>query len=314
MYTKFFNGYNCYSAAIGEYANQKNIKEIDKIILSQRTFMFNKDCFWNNDWFAGSTLTPVDSYLEKDLEDFCNVKITEYSSTAADNIEKTKNCLEKNKLQIVLVDFYCLESVNWEVLKRFNILPEHDPHFIIVTGMDSDSLKIIDPYYNYQGEISIEKFQIARESDTRQGKLHFKSYEPYLTDLKYVDLKKIVKFRFERFLYEKMYYKVEEMGVEFDKRRLIEGKNQNREWALSGYNCLRSTMDQHANINKLARMYDINIPLGSIELENQWGLIRKKLLEFYNYRLDDLEEISYLVLKTAVMEKKYAKKVLDSSL
>jgi hypothetical protein len=314
MYVNSFHGYNCYSAVLGEYANRKNINEIDKVILSQLTFVFDKDSFWNDNWFAGSTLMPVDRYLEQDLKNFADVTVREHCSNEAQAIERTRKCLEKYKLEIVLVDFYYLESVNWKSLKRYNIVPEHDPHFIIVTDMDKESVSIIDPYYNYQGVITADIFQRARGAQTRQGSVDFKSYDPYTDNVKTVDIGKLLKFRCERFLKDRMYYQIEEMGMEIDKKRLIEGKNQDRHWALNGYNCLRSAVHQHSNLNKLAEMYDINMPSGLGELENQWALIRKKLFAFHNYRFDRLEEISYLVFKTARMEKNYAIELVNSSL
>ena len=34
-----------------------------------------------------------------------------------------------------------------------------------------------------------------------------------------------------------------------------------------------------------------------------WGQLRKKLIEYYNHRLDDLEEISYATFKIGQIEK-----------
>ncbi len=213
-----------------------------------------------------------------------------------------------------MVDFYYMDSVNWKSLSGFNIFPEHDPHFIIVTGVSEESVIIIDPYYNYQGTISIEKFQMARRAKTRQGNVDFRSYELHSENLKTVDVIEILKFSFERFLKERMYYQIEEMAGEIDKKRLIEGKRQNRHWALNGYNCLRSAVHQHSNINELAKKNNIYMISGFDELENRWALIRKKLFSFYTNRFDALEDISYMIFKTAKLEKEYAKVFLDSSL
>ncbi|MCW6109113.1 hypothetical protein [Clostridium sporogenes] len=314
MNNNFFHGYNCFSAALGEYAKQKNKEEINKIILSQLTFMFSKELFWANSWFGGSTLLPVDNFIKQDLERFANITITEDSSTDGQAIEQTKKSIEKNGFQIILVDFYYIKSVNWDILKRYNILPEHDAHFIIITSIDERQAGIIDPYYNYQGTISIDDLNIARGSKTRQGVVNYNSYEINLDNVKSFDLREVIKFRFERFLNEKMYYLVEQVGVEIDRKRLIEGKNQNRIWSLSGYNCLRSSLDQYSNLKKIKEMYEINMPDGLNELENQWALIRKKLIEFYHHRLNELEEVSYLLLKTAQLEKSYANKVLNTVL
>lgn len=313
MYVNSFQGYNCYSTALGEYANRKDIKEIDKIIHSQLTFVFDKNMFWNDNWFAGSTLTPVDRYLEQDLKKFADVIVEEHCSNEEQAMVETRIQLEKHGMQIVLVDFYYLESVNWKSLKSFNIFPEHDPHFIIVTDVDNESVNIIDPYYNYQGTISTEQFLTARMAQTRQGSVDFKSYEPHIENLKTVDIRKMLNVRFERFMQERMYYQIEEMVAEIDKKRLIEGKNQDRHWALNGYNCLRSAVHQHYNINELVTKYSINMPSGFAELENQWALIRKKLFSFYTNRFDKLEEISYLIFKTARMEKKCVQAFLDYS-
>ncbi len=90
MYINSFHGYNCYSSVLGEYAKRRNIKEIDKVIKSELTFVFDRDLFWNDEWFAGSTLMPVDRYLEQDLKNFANVIVEEHYSNDAEDIDKIK--------------------------------------------------------------------------------------------------------------------------------------------------------------------------------------------------------------------------------
>ena len=65
-------------------------------------------------------------------------------------------------------------------------------------------------------------------------------------------------------------------------------------------------MDQHANLNKFLNDYHFELIERFEVLENMWGQLRKKLIEYYNHRLDDLEEISYATFKIGQMEKEMA--------
>ena len=67
MYKELFNGYNCLSAALGEYSIRKKYNYITDVINSQLTFIFDEKPFWDDEWFAGSTLEPLDKYLLNDL-------------------------------------------------------------------------------------------------------------------------------------------------------------------------------------------------------------------------------------------------------
>lgn len=75
-----------------------------------------------------------------------------------------------------------------------------------------------------------------------------------------------------------MFEDIFKMGEEIDKRRLIYGPNQDRKWAISAYNCLRSSMDQHANLNKFLNDYHFELIERFEVLENMWGQLRKNSL------------------------------------
>lgn len=102
MYKELFNGYNCLSAAIGEYCGCKQILQVQELINSQYTFLFDEDLFWKNEWFAGSTLEPVDKFLISDLEQFGLGQITEKIMT----VDEEKLYLRQEPLLVVLVDFF----------------------------------------------------------------------------------------------------------------------------------------------------------------------------------------------------------------
>lgn len=301
MYRELFNGYNCLSAALGEYSLRKGIDNVLEVINSQMTFLFDKDLFWKGEWFAGSTLKPVDSYLIYDLKKYLCGYIYEKRMSLEEEVEY----LKENDLLIVLVDFYYMDSVNWKLLKRFNIIPEHDPHFILTQNIDTlnQKVNIIDPYYNYIGEMDLEKYKQARSGITRQGEVDQKVYLFTFDVNEKLDIKTLFFDRMKRYYDEKMFENIFTMGEEIDRRRLIYGINQDRKWAINAYNCLRSAMDQHERLNFYADCHKIEISKKFIELENLWGELRKKFIEYYNYRLDDLEEISYLTFKIGQIEK-----------
>lgn len=174
MYKELFNGYNCLSAALGEYSIRKKYNYITDVINSQLTFIFDEKPFWDDEWFAGSTLEPLDKYLLNDLIKYQCGNLYQEKMTLDREIEY----LKKNDLLIVLVDFYYMKSVDWKLLKRFNILPEHDPHFILVESIDTfnNRVSIIDPYYNYVGKMELDRYVLARSGDTRQGKVENIAY------------------------------------------------------------------------------------------------------------------------------------------
>jgi hypothetical protein len=314
MYRNTFTGYNCFSSAVGEYARIKGCLDITDILQSQWIFSFDKELFWKNCWYAGASLLPVDHLLKQDLMEYANVSIKEYTSTKAQALIESKEAIKRNKAQIILVDFYYLDSVNWEAMRRFQVYPQHDSHFIILTKINEDTADFIDPYYNYKGSISLVKLNEARNHQTKQGNIVYHSYDMVLSEARNDRLLELIKYRFERFLKEKMYYQMEEFAIEVDKKRLIEGKNQNRNWALDGYNSLRSIVEQRSNLSCIQEKHSILLPPGLELLENRWSYIRKKLFEFYNNGPFHLEEISYEIFETSLLEKKYAKEVVNSIL
>jgi hypothetical protein len=302
MYKELFNGYNCLSAALGEYSIRKKYNYITDVINSQLTFIFDEKPFWDDEWFAGSTLEPLDKYLLNDLIKYQCGNLYQEKMTLDREIEY----LKKNDLLIVLVDFYYMKSVDWKLLKRFNILPEHDPHFILVESIDTfnNRVSIIDPYYNYVGKMELDRYVLARSGDTRQGKVENIAYlVSFPAKSNCYDIKSLFYDRIQRYFEEKMFEGIFKMGEEIDKRRLIYGPDQDRKWAINAYNCLRSSMDQHTNLNKFAKNYHIELTEEFEALENMWGQLRKKLIEYYNHRLDDLEEISYATFKIGQIEK-----------
>lgn len=309
MYKELFNGYNCLSAAIGEYCGRKQIAQVQELINSQYTFLFDEDLFWKNEWFAGSTLEPVDKFLVSDLEQFGLGHITEKIIT----IDDEKLYILQEQLLVVLVDFFYMDSVDWKMMKRFNIYPEHDPHFIIVSSINQNlgTVHVIDPYYNFEGDMLLDTYRKARTGNTRQGEIKGRAYIFEQQNQTDIDMEYMFLYRLKRFNENRMFDSIFKMGEAFDKRRLIYGINQDRKWAIDAYNCLRSALDQHENIKEFIKRHDIEFYKQFSELANDWGNMRKKLIEYYNYRLHDLEEISYLVHKLAQKEKYLVTEILS---
>lgn len=308
MFVNTFQGYNCYSSAVGEYAKEKKIPEIENVILSQWTFFFDKEQFFKNQWYTGAADGPVDVVLNEDLENFSNIRILEHLSWEDEAINESKVFLKKQGYQIVLLDFYYLNSFNWNSLKRFNVTREHDPHFVVLTEISNGQAHVTDPFYHHKEIMPVEDFMKARSSLTKQGKIRFNSYEIVCGDIRRVNIKELLYYRFSRYLKEKMYQKIEEFAVTV--------KNQpdetDRKWSFTGYNCLNSIIYQHQNLMKIYKLYDFNLPLGLDDLENTWALIRKKLFEYYNRGNSSVEEISNSILNAAALEKNFAEGVVKS--
>lgn len=311
MHMKTFIGYNCFSSAVGQYASMQGNKSLLDIIGSQWTFFYSEDLFWKNCWYAGASIYPVDILLIRDLHDFAELSIREEIQSKEEAFINSKMKLKEKNAQIILVDFFYLNSVNWDYMKRFHIFPQHDSHFIILTEIRDDKAIFIDPYYSYKGEISLSELDMARNHETVQGMISYQSYEIGNTNERKIELNDLIRFRFNRFLKEKMYLAMEEFAIGVEKKRLIEGKEQDRQWAIIGYNCLRSIVEQRYNLRLLSKFRQIELPQGILNLENKWSSIRKMLFEFYSDGRFCLDKISYELFQISILEKEYAYEVIE---
>ncbi|ETT13571.1 hypothetical protein HMPREF1497_1571 [Fusobacterium sp. CM21] len=308
-----FHGYNCYSSVVGEICKRDKNCSVLNLINTQISFFFDKSLFWNNQWFAGSMLNPIDKLLDFDLKYFLGIEKKEFKNKF-NNICELSNSINNKIYQFALVDFFYLDSVDWKVLKKFNILPEHDPHYIILDKIIEGNIYYSDPYYDYMGKIDFKKFSNCIESMTKQGYIDNQYfYLNYDIDTKVtnIDIREFIKYRFKRYLRLNMPYNIEQMGVEIDKRRLINGIETKKNWVLNAYNCLRSIEDQYTNLSNISKLNDINYQKSFEELSGLWGMIRKKLIEYYYGRNFNLNDISYSIIKIAYKEKALAKKIID---
>uniref|UniRef100_UPI004069927D Butirosin biosynthesis protein H N-terminal domain-containing protein n=1 Tax=Ruminiclostridium cellulolyticum TaxID=1521 RepID=UPI004069927D len=301
-----FQGYNCYSSALGEYAKQKNIDQVENIILSQWSFFFDEEQFYKNQWYTGAADGPVDVVLNEDLRNFANIEVLEHISSESQAIDEGRKVLEKHGLQIVLMDFYYMNSFNWKSLSRFNVTREHDPAFAVLTQINENSVHIIDPYYHHEENMSMEDFIKSRNSMTKQGKISFNSYEIFSNGTKKSNIKELLYYRFNRYLQEKMFGKITQFG-QVVKKQL---DNKDRKWAFTGYNCLNSVVYQHQNLINLQKKFSLEMPPNLQELLDNWALIRKKLFEYYSRGSYNTEEISNLICKVASSEEQFAQEVL----
>lgn len=306
MYINTFQGYNCYSSALGEYASNKNIIELQKLILTQWTYFFDREQFLNNQWYTGAADGPVDIILNKDIEQFLDMRIIEHKKTAKQAIDESIEITKDKDHEIVLIDFYYLNSFNWKSLGRFNVTREHDPHFIILTNIDDDNAYIIDPYYHHKEIMKLEDFMAARNSVTKQGKIYFNSYEIDYRHRKDVNIKEVLHYRFNRYLDEEMYLNIEKFAIEITKHL----DYAERQWSFTGYNCLNSIIYQHQNLMEIQEKFDISLPGNLEELYNVWALIRKKLFEYFSRGNVAIDDISCMLHKIAELEKKYAIKCI----
>lgn len=306
MFINTFQGYNCYSSALGECAKDKKIPEIENIILSQWTFFFDEQQFLKNQWYTGAADGPVDVVLNKDLENFSNIYILEHLSSDSEALNESEEFLQRQGYQIVLVDFYYLNSFNWKSLSRFNVLREHDPHFIILTEINHGHVRIIDPYYHHVETLKIEDFRKARSSMTKQGKINYNSYEIAYKETKRVNVKELLYYRFDKYLKEEMYHKIEEFATVV-KNQLTKSE---RKWSFIGYNCLNSIIYQHQNLMRIKKMFNIDIPADLENLHDKWALIRKKLFEYYSCGNTSTEEISDMIFEIADLEKNFTKEAI----
>lgn len=314
-YNKLFHGYNCYSAAVGEYCLRRKVSGVQELILSQWSFFFNLQMFLNGQWYTGAADGPVDLLLQKDLKRFCSLCIEEHCLPADAAETESLAILERDEQQIILVDFYYLKSVRWEHLRRFGIERQHDPHFIILEGRDREKFTFLDPYYDYRGQMERDVLQEARSSITRQGGVGYRHYIVNHVEQKKIDLREVLYYRFRRYIDEKQYNGIARLGEEI----LFSGDfilaQKNCRWALDGCFCLKSTVDQHRNLQQIAALHGILLPSELPELENEWALVRKLFFSIFVLRRAcpaDLLEVSEKLRRLAEREETFARRVIDT--
>lgn len=306
MFVDTFQGYNCYSSALGECAVKNRISQIEDVISTQWSFYFNQVEFDQNQWYTGAAGGPVDVILKNDLKNFCDISVKEHSSTEKSALEESKEVLKKQGYQILLVDFYYLNSFNWKSLRRFHVEREHDPHFIILKSICDEQAHVIDPFYHHEEFMSLESFMQSRNSTTKQGKLIFNSYEIVSNNTKNVTIKELLHHRFQRYLEEKMYENI----IKFKETVRGQKGNTNRKWAFTGYNCLNSIIYQHRNLLKVFKQFSCNLANDLCDLENRWAIIRKKMFEYYIDQPITVDEIEFLLSEIAFLEEKFTKQAI----
>lgn len=307
-----FHGYNCYSSVIGELSKRENNTKVLDLINTQISFYFDKDLFWNDEWFAGSMLSPIDRLLDFDLKFFLGLEKCRLNKEY-DNLNNLMELMNDKSNIFALVDFYYLNSVDWKSLEQFNIFPEHDPHYVILDKVVEDKIYYSDPYYDYRGELSFQEFLSCINGETRQGKINNQIFfMKQINCFNKFNIKELIQYRFKRYNDQKMPYNIELLGMEIDKRRLIKGTNTGEKWALNAYNCLRSIEDQYTNLSKISEINKIEFQQEFYEISTFWGLIRKKIIEYYYGRNFNLNEISYSIIKVAHRERELARKIIGS--
>lgn len=310
MRSQGFHGYNCYSSVIGEIYKRESNNEVLDLINTQISFYFDRNLFWNDEWFAGSMLSPKDKLLDFDLKFFLGIEKFLINKKYVD-LEGLMNLINSKSSVFALVDFYYLNSVDWNTLKQFNIFPEHDPHYIILDKVLEDKICYSDPYYDYKGKLSFMEFLNCIKSQTRQGEINNQIF--YLEQCyssNNISISDLIRYRFRRYDELNMPYNIELLGVEIDKRRLINGINKGEKWVLNAYNCLRSIEEQYINLHKISKINIFEYQQEFYDISISWGLIRKKLIEYYYGRNFNLNEISYSIIKTAYKERELARQII----
>src|SRR3712207_8159327 len=96
-----FHGYNCYSSVVGEICKRGKNYSVLNLINTQISFCFDKNLFWNNQWFAGSMLSPIDELLDFDLKYFLGIRSEEHTSELQSRQYLVcRLLLEKKKTQV----------------------------------------------------------------------------------------------------------------------------------------------------------------------------------------------------------------------
>lgn len=311
---RLFHGYNCYSAVVGEYCRGTEFAGVHDLILSQWSFFFDKKMLLNGQWFTGAADGPVDILLQEDLKQFCSLEVEEhYPGNRVSQCEMENLLKIKNKV-IILVDFYYLESVRWEHLERFGIQRLHDPHFIIIESMDKDSIKFLDPYYNFRGCMDYSILQKAQSSVTRQGEVGYRYYSVQYNRNRKINLREVISYRLKRYIDEKYYSAIADLGEELvSNSDFIMGQKDFR-WAVDACFCLKSTLDQHSNLRDITYANSITLPSELTDLENEWAIIRKTIFGmFVSHRtsMSDLLDLRNRFQGISKMEKAFACKVID---
>lgn len=311
--SKLFHGYNCYSAAIGEYCTNEKIPGAIELILSQWGFFFDENMLVNGQWYTGASDGPVDIQLKEDLKELCSLQIDEkYPEVGAEEGEVQRVLRDNNQL-IILVDFYFLDSVRWEYLSRFGFKRQHNPHFIILEELNEKHAIIRDAYYNFKGQISRDILRKAQRSMTRQGEVNYQYYSFNHTSSRKVNLRETIHYRFSRYINEKKYNDITAFGEKLvSNSEFILGQKE-LTWAGDGYFCLKSVVDQHRNLHELSLRNEITLPEGLSELENEWTIIIKDLFNFlltHSVRRTDLLKLSEKILIVSKEEEVYARKVV----
>lgn len=278
---RLFHGYNCYSAAVGEYCNGTEFAGIHDLILSQWSFFFDKNMLLNGQWYTGASDGPVDILLREDLKKFCFLVVEEHYPRNRDSQSEIENLLKVNNQVIILVDFYYMESVRWEHLGRFGFERQHNPHFIVLDNMSRGEIAFRDPYYNFRGQMDKELLRKAQSSLTRQGGVDYRYYSVKHIDDVVADFREVILYRFNRYLSEKQYNQISVLGEELLKNSDFILAQQDFKWAVDGYFCIKSVVDQHRNLQDTALRKGISLPSGLTDLENEWMLVIKEIFNIF---------------------------------
>lgn len=312
---KLFHGYNCYSAAVGEYCRRRNLPMVTEIIMTQWSFFFDRQMLKADQWYTGAWEGPVDTLLEEDLQRFASIRIEESSSTALAAEKESHAILQTGDQQIILVDFYYLDSVRWEHLHRFGIERQHNPHFILLADVDEDVFTILDPYYNYVGQMRSQVLQEARGAMTRQGEVAYRHYTVQVGETQMVEQREILCYRFHRYLQEKHYDAIAKLGGEIESWMDTFTEKQICGLALDAYNCLQSTVDQHRNLRDWFCLQNPSLSQTLLELENEWALVRKMFFSTFvssKVRQVDLKVIAQNLQRLAGLEESFARQVFQT--
>lgn len=297
-----FYGYHGLSSVIGEYSVRKGYADIIDIIDSQLTFLLDKQLFWRDEWFAGAALRSADTYLLEDLESYSGMHLELKSMTLEEELAE----IERNQMVIVAVNFNCFGMEEEKFQEKWRIL-ETNPRFVLTTEIDLKKriVMLTEPYNQFTGKLPLEQYISARVGEEGTENLKNMGYLPSFSSVneRNLDADKLFYDRVERFCKMKMYDNIIDLEEEMDKRRLIGGKKQDRGWVGNGYQCLRSSLYQHRNINRFIRKHMIDVPEEFLKLEEQWETLLELMRDYCDYRLDALEEICHLVLKIGRAER-----------
>ncbi|HEX2925152.1 MAG TPA: DUF6005 family protein [Ruminiclostridium sp.] len=279
---RLFHGYNCYSAAVGEYCAGMEYAGVHDLILSQWSFFFDKNMLLNGQWYTGASDGPVDILLREDLKKFCSLHVEEHYPSNRDSRSEIEHLLKLNNQVIILVDFYYMESVRWEHLGRFGFERQHNPHFIILEGEgDQEKISFRDPYYNFRGQMDKELLRKAQSSLTRQGGVDYRYYSVRHFNDGVENFRELILYRFNRYISEGQFNLISVLGEELLSNAEVILEQKDFRWAVDGYFCLKSVIDQHRNLQDTALRKGINLPTGLTDLENKWMLVIKEIFNIF---------------------------------